>query len=86
MARTRASRLTDDALGRKLSPAMTLRQFDHGYWYATEIKEFARLLGLPAAHKLRKDELEKVIRHFSDPWSAHEPHEARPVTVRRQGR
>src|SRR5213075_1886636 len=64
MARTRASRLTDDALGRKLSPAMTLRQFDHGYWYATEIKEFARLLGLPAAHKLRKDELEKVIRHF----------------------
>src|SRR5439155_19647785 len=25
---------------------------------------FARLLGLPAAHKLRKDELEKVIRHF----------------------
>ena len=48
----------------KLSKAMTLRQFDHGYWYATEIKRFAQALGLPSAHKLRKDELEKAIRHF----------------------
>ena len=43
---------------------MTLRQFDHGYWYATEIKRFAQSLGLPSAHKLRKDELEKAIRRF----------------------
>src|ERR1043165_4178166 len=48
----------------ELSKEMTLRQFDHGYWYATEIKKFARSLGLPSAHKLRKDELEKAIRHF----------------------
>jgi hypothetical protein len=48
----------------RLSKAMTLRQFDHGYWYATEIKRFAQSLGVPAAHKLRKDELEKAIRHF----------------------
>src|SRR2546426_11118623 len=48
----------------KLSKQMTLRQFDHGYWYATEIKRFAQSLGLRAAHKLRKDELEKGIRHF----------------------
>ena len=47
-----------------LSKEMTLRQFDHGYWYATEIKKFAQSLGLPSAHKLRKDELEKAIRHF----------------------
>src|SRR5438045_9354111 len=47
-----------------LSKTMTLRQFDHGYWYATEIKRFAQSLGLPSAHKLRKDELEKAIRHF----------------------
>ena len=47
-----------------LSSTMTLRQFDHGYWYATDIKRFARQLGVPAAHKLRKDELETVIRHF----------------------
>jgi hypothetical protein len=43
---------------------MTLRQFDHGYWYATEVKRFAQSLGLRSAHKLRKDELEKAIRHF----------------------
>ena len=48
----------------KLAKTMTLRQFDHGYWYATEIKRFAQSLGLPSAHKLRKDELEKAIRHF----------------------
>ena len=53
----------DEAMS-KLSTGMTLRQFDHGYWYATEIKRFARSLGVPAAHRLRKDELEKVIRHF----------------------
>lgn len=49
---------------RELSKTMTLRQFDHGYWYATQIKRFAQSLGLPSAHKLRKDELEKAIRHF----------------------
>jgi hypothetical protein len=48
----------------KLSKQMTLRQFDHGYWYATEIKRFAQSLGLPSAHKLRKDELEKAIRRY----------------------
>jgi hypothetical protein len=48
----------------KLSKTMTLRQFDHGYWYATEIKRFAQSLGVPGAGKLRKDELEKAIRHF----------------------
>ena len=48
----------------KLSKQMTLRQFDHGYWYATEIKRFAQSLGLPSAHKLRKDELKRAIRHF----------------------
>jgi hypothetical protein len=48
----------------KLSRGMTVRQFDHGYWYATEVKKFAQTIGIPAAHKLRKDELEKIIRHF----------------------
>lgn len=47
-----------------LSKEMTLRQFDHGYWYAVEIKRFAQRLGIPSAHQLRKDELEKAIRHF----------------------
>jgi hypothetical protein len=47
-----------------LSEAMTETQFDHGYWYATELKEFASRIGVPSASKLRKDELEKAIRHF----------------------
>ena len=38
---------------------MTLTEFDNGYWYATELKEFAEAIGIPSATKLRKDELEK---------------------------
>lgn len=43
---------------------MTLKQFDNGYWYAVELKEFAEGLGIPSATKLRKDELEKAIKTF----------------------
>jgi hypothetical protein len=43
---------------------MTAAQFDNGYWYATELKEFAKQIGIPSANKLRKDELERVIRLF----------------------
>ena len=43
---------------------MTLTQFDNGYWYATELKEFAERIGIPSASKLRKDELENAIKHF----------------------
>jgi hypothetical protein len=43
---------------------MTVRQFDNGYWYALEIKAFADDIGIPAASKLRKDELEELIKHF----------------------
>ncbi|MDN5212039.1 SAP domain-containing protein [Fulvivirgaceae bacterium BMA12] len=48
----------------KLSKSMTETEFDNGYWYATEIKEFAREIGIPSASKLRKDELEALIKHF----------------------
>jgi hypothetical protein len=44
--------------------SMTLAQFDNGYWYATELKEFAETIGIPSASKLRKDELEKAIKLF----------------------
>ena len=49
---------------RKLSALMSLTQFDHGYWYATELKHFADEVGIPSAAKLRKDELERAIRQF----------------------
>ena len=43
---------------------MTIEEFDNGYWYATEIKKFAEEIGIPWTGKLRKDELEKAIKHF----------------------
>ena len=48
----------------KLSKSMTVEQFDNGYWYALEIKAFADEIGIPAASRLRKDELEELIKHF----------------------
>ena len=47
-----------------LSPTMTLRDFENGYWYLDELKNFAEGIGIPAATKLRKDELEKAIVVF----------------------
>jgi hypothetical protein len=43
---------------------MTVAEFDHGYWYATELKTFAETIGIPSASKLRKDELEQAIKLF----------------------
>jgi len=47
-----------------LSPTMTLRHFENGYWYLKQLKDFADRIGIPAAKKLRKDELEKAIVAF----------------------
>jgi len=57
----------------KLALSMTLPQFDHGYWYATELKAFAKSLGIPSAGKLRKDELEKAIRLFLETGKIESP-------------
>jgi len=48
----------------RLAKSMTAEQFNNGYWYALEIKAFADEIGIPAASKLRKDELEELIKHF----------------------
>ena len=48
----------------KLSATMTLREFENGYWYRKQLKDFAERIGIPAAAKLRKDELEKAIVVF----------------------
>ena len=47
-----------------LSPTMTVRDFENGYWYLDQLKNFAERIGIPAAKKLRKDELEKAIMTF----------------------
>ena len=52
---------------------MTLTQFDNGYWYATELKEFAKMIKLPSAGKLRKDELEKAIELFLETGKIKSP-------------
>jgi hypothetical protein len=43
---------------------MTLREFENGYWYLDELKDFALQLGIPEAKRLRKDELERAIVTF----------------------
>jgi hypothetical protein len=49
---------------RQLSASMSVTQFDHGYWYATELRRFAAGLGIPSVARLRKDELERAVRQF----------------------
>lgn len=48
----------------ELSETMSVTDFENGYWYALELKDFADSIGIPSARKLRKDELEKSIRIF----------------------
>jgi hypothetical protein len=48
----------------RLAPTMTVREFEHGYWYREQLKNFAQRIGIPAAAQLRKDELEKAIVVF----------------------
>jgi hypothetical protein len=48
----------------KLTRTITEEEFDNGYWYADEIKRFAKQIGIVNSSKLRKDELEQLIRHY----------------------
>jgi hypothetical protein len=43
---------------------MTVRDFENGYWYLTQLKDFGERIGIPAAKQLRKDELERAIVTF----------------------
>jgi len=47
-----------------LTKGITEKEFDNGYWYADEIKTFAKQIGIANSSKLRKDELEQLIKHF----------------------
>ena len=57
----------------KLSTPMSVTQFDQGYWYAVELKEFAESIGIPSARKLRKDELERAIKVFLETCKIKSP-------------
>jgi len=43
---------------------MSLQAFENGYWYATDLVELGKKLGLPAAHRMRKNELESAIKAY----------------------
>ncbi len=47
-----------------LTKQITETQFDNGYWFTDEIKALAKGIGIPNSTKLRKDELEKLIKIF----------------------
>jgi hypothetical protein len=47
-----------------LSPTMTPREFENGYWYLDDLRDFANKLGIPEAARLRKDEIERAIEAF----------------------
>jgi SAP domain-containing protein len=47
-----------------LRPSMTQAEFDNGYWYATELRDFAVAIGIPLAARMRKDELERALKEF----------------------
>jgi len=62
----------------KLSASMTITQFDHGYWYAAELKHFATKLGIRSTSALRKDELEQAIRVFLRTGAIVQPTRRKP--------
>ena len=64
----------------KLSTSMTLTQFDNGYWYTSELKEFAKVVGIPSANRLRKDELENCIKLFLKTGKIEPPNRRFPTT------
>ena len=49
---------------KNLHKVKTVAEFDGGYWYALELKEFARDIGVPNSSKLRKDQLEEIIKNY----------------------
>lgn len=57
----------------KLNKNMTVSQFDNGYWYVTDLKKFAKEIGIPNSSKLRKDELENLIKVYLNTGKVPKP-------------
>ena len=43
---------------------MTVFEFENGYWYVDELRDFGGRIGIPKVTRLRKDELERAIVTF----------------------
>lgn len=48
----------------KLTSQMSVDTFDNNYWYAAELKAFAKEIGLAGSSPLRKDQLERSIKNY----------------------
>ena len=53
----------------KLSATMTLREFENGYWYRKQLKDFAGRIGIPAAAKLTRRRCLSSCRAAQLIWS-----------------
>lgn len=60
---------------------MTLDQFNNGYWYAKDLKQFAKKIGIRNSSKLRKDELEKIIKYYLKTGKVLEINSKGPKTI-----
>lgn len=49
---------------KQLHEVKTVAEFEGGYWYAIELKQFARDIGAANSSRLRKDELEEIIKTY----------------------
>lgn len=49
---------------KNLHDVKTTAEFENGYWYATELKAFAKEIGIANTSKLRKDQLEGIIKEY----------------------
>jgi SAP domain-containing protein len=65
---------------------MSLTEFENGYWYAAELKKFAKEIGIAHPGSLRKDELEHAIKVFlktgrirSAPWKQAAPSRVKDI-------
>ena len=43
---------------------MSVSEFENGYWYVGELRDFATQIGIPEARRLRKDEIERAVLDF----------------------
>jgi len=48
----------------KLTKNITESAFDNGYWFISDLKAFAKEIGVRNSNKLRKDEIEKIIKVY----------------------
>lgn len=66
-----------------LHQVKSVTEFENGYWYAAELKAFAKHIGVSNTSKLRKDQLEEIIKSYIQ--SGQIPDETKPSKPRKKG-